>query len=166
MKSMKVTEHNITVEDDPNTAWEHLIGLLRLPQGRLYLPHFLESQKTAPYFSPHMDLEVIGGAGGSVIPARLTDWRPNERRVTVGIYNDLGPYRWYEFSVNPSPSADHAEIRLVLKIDDYYHPSIPLIYRLLDRVERLFSRFEYNAETVMRTVQQDYYRQRIHGSRV
>ena len=131
-------EHRVTVSVDQDLAWNDLVRALGLPN-KLDLPHFLNSDKSFPdEIHQGMRLEVVGASSGTVIPATLSLWRPQERRFTVTLHVPDDPYmkpwRHYEFSVHPSSEAGRTEIRLTLSnARSLFHLVVIPLIELLER---------------------------------
>ena len=112
-------EHLKTVQGDQERTWNNLVTALGLPT-KLALPYLLESSKTfSDVIYQGKKLEVVW-PHGTVEPATLLLWRPQERRLTITLHLSDAPkfesYRHYEFCIYPSTKTGHSEIRLVLSL--------------------------------------------------
>ena len=105
------------VQRDQERTWNKLVSALGLPN-KIFIPLYLESDKSfGDEIYQGKKFESLD-TSHNVEPATLSLWQPQERQLTITLYQakNFEPYRHYEFSVHPSTKAGHSEIRLVLRL--------------------------------------------------
>lgn len=140
-------KHTLVFAGDSDQIWHKLVDVLGLNDGWLSLPHFHESKNTSPdALSEGMKLEVVG-LQGTIYPAKLTTWKPDERQLAVSLIDETElPSRTYSFSVHPASQVGQTEIQLAL----IHH--LPFIHQFLTAIVGIFEGPVNFAETVLRMI--------------